>query len=129
MRWSYDKNSRNNGGVVINPETGESKWKLAELDPDVSKVVEKMNVNDISAPFLTIDEKQKQVYKIVKLVRKSEPHRANLRDDYVELSDMYMAQKKEKEMDKWIREKQMGTYVRIDPSYMNCNFKYKGWIK
>lgn len=129
LRWSYDKNSRNNGGVVINPETGESKWKLAELDPDVSKVVEKMNVNDISSPFLTIDEKQKQVYKIVKLVRKSEPHRANLRDDYVELSDMYMAQKKEKEMDKWIREKQMGTYVRIDPSYMNCNFKYKGWIK
>lgn len=40
-----------------------------------------------------------------------------------------MAQKKEKKMDEWIREKQMGTYVRIDPSYMNCNFKYKGWIK
>lgn len=129
LRYSYDKNSRNNGGVVINPETGESKWKLTELDPDVSKIIPKMNINEISKPFLSLDEKQRQVYKIVKLISKTSPHAANLRDDYVELSNMYMASKKEKEMDRWIREKQQGTYVRIDPTYLNCNFKYKGWIK
>ena len=129
LRYSYDKNSRNNGGVVINPETGESKWKLTELDPDVSKIIPKMNINEISKPFLSLDEKQRQVYKIVKLISKTSPHAANLRDDYVELSNMYMASKKEKEMDRWIREKQLGTYVRIDPTYINCNFKYKGWIK
>lgn len=129
LRYSYDKNSRNNGGVVINPETGESKWKLSELDPDVSKIITAMNVNEISEPFKTLDDKQRPVYKIVKLLNKTSAHTANLRDDYVELSDMYMASKKEKRMDEWIREKQMGTYVRIDPTYMNCNFKYKGWVK
>lgn len=129
LRYSYDKNSRNNGGVVINPETGESKWKLTELDPDVSKIITKMNINEISKPFKTLDDKQRPVYKIVKLLNKTNPHTANLRDDYVELSNMYMASKKEKKMDEWIRDKQMGTYVRIDPTYINCNFKYKGWIK
>jgi peptidyl-prolyl cis-trans isomerase SurA len=129
LRYSYDKNSRNNGGVVINPETGESKWKLTELDPDVSKIITKMNINEISKPFKTLDEKQRPVYKIVKLLSKTSAHPANLRDDYVELSNLYMASKKEKKMDGWIREKQLGTYVRIDPSYVNCNFKYKGWIK
>ena len=129
LRYSYDKNSRNNGGVVINPETGESKWKLTELEPDVSKIIPKMNINEISKPFLTLDDKQRQVYKIVKLISKTSPHAANLRDDYVELSNMYMASKKEKEMDGWIRDKQLGTYVSIDPTYTNCNFKYKGWIK
>lgn len=129
LNFSYDKNSRNNGGVVINPETGESKWKMNELDPDVSKVIDKMNINEISRPFQTIDDKQRVVYKIVKLISKTPAHRANLRDDYVELSNVYMGSKKEKKMDDWIREKQLGTYVRIDPSYMNCNFKYKGWIK
>jgi peptidyl-prolyl cis-trans isomerase SurA len=129
LRYSYDKNSRNNGGVVINPETGESKWKLTELDPDVSKVIPKMNINEISKPFLTLDDKQRQVYKVVKLLSKINPHPANLRDDYVELSNLYMASKKEKKMDEWIRDKQQGTYVRIDPTYMNCNFKYKGWVK
>ena len=129
MRYSYDKDSRNNGGVVINPETGESKWKLSELDPDVSKQIAKMNINEISKPFKTIDDKQRTVYKIIKLINKTNAHQANLRDDYVELSNIYMASKKEKTLDKWIREKQSGTYVHIDDSYINCNFKYKGWIK
>lgn len=129
LHYSYDKNSRNNGGVVINPETGESKWKLTELDPDVSKVIPTMNINEISKPFVTLDDKQRQVYKIVKLISKTKEHPANLHDDYVELSNMFMASKKEKRMDEWIRDKQQGTYVRIDPTYINCNFKYNGWIK
>jgi Parvulin-like peptidyl-prolyl isomerase len=130
QHFSYDKDSRNNGGVVINPESGDSKWKLSELDPDVSKVVANMKVGDISKPFKTIDQKNQQVvYKIVKLVNKHDAHPANLRDDYVELSNIYMSKKKEQTLDKWIREKQSGTYVHIDDSYLNCNFKYKGWIK
>lgn len=129
LRYSYDKNSRNNGGVVINPNTGEVKWKLSELDPDVSKVIANMNINEISKPFLTLDDNQRQVYKIVKLISKTPAHKANLRDDYVEISNQYLSKKKEETMDKWIREKQIGTYVHIDDSYTNCNFKYSGWIK
>lgn len=129
LRWSYDKNSRNNGGNVINPETSESKWKLSELDPDVSKIVTKMNINEISKPFQTLDDKQRPVYKIVKLISKTPAHKANMRDDYVELSNIYLASKKEKTLDKWIRDKQSGTYVHIDDTYLNCNFKYKGWVK
>ncbi len=110
LRYSYDKNSRNNGGVAINPESGESKWKMSELDPDVSKEIAKMNINEISKPFQTLDDKQRPVYKIIKL-------------------DIYLNSKKEKTLDSWIREKQSGTYVRIDPTYGNCNFKYQGWIK
>jgi len=129
LRYSYDKNSRNNGGVAINPESGESKWKMSELDPDVSKEIAKMNINEISKPFQTLDDKQRPVYKIIKLVNKSNAHKANMRDDYVELSNIYLNSKKEKTLDSWIREKQSGTYVRIDPTYGNCNFKYQGWIK
>jgi peptidyl-prolyl cis-trans isomerase SurA len=129
LRFSYDKDSRNNGGIVINPNTGESKWTLSELDPDVSKQIINLKVNEISKPFKTIDEKQRTVYKIIKLTKKTEAHPANLRDDYVELSNVYMATKKEKAMDSWIREKQSGTYVHIDDTFVNCNFKYKGWIK
>jgi peptidyl-prolyl cis-trans isomerase SurA len=129
LRYSYDKNSRNNGGIVVNPETGETKWKLTELDPDVSKILPQMNINEISKPFKTFDDRQRPVYKIIKLISKTNAHKATLKDDYVELSNLYMMTKKEQKMDEWIREKQKGTYVRIDPTYMNCNFKYKGWIK
>jgi len=129
LRWSYDKNSRNNGGVVVNSETGDAKWKLSELDPDVSKVVTKMNINEISKPFKTLDDNERPIYKIIKLIGKISAHKANVRDDYVALSEEYLKIKKEQAFDKWIRDKQAGTYIHIDNSYLNCNFKYHGWVK
>ena len=129
LRWSYDKNSKNNGGVVVNSESGDAKWKLSDLDPDVSKVVTKMNINEISKPFKTLDDNGRPVYKIIKLIGKISAHKANVRDDYVALSEEYLKIKKEQAFDKWIRDKQAGTYIHIDSSYLNCNFKYQGWVK
>lgn len=128
--YSWDKNSRNNGGMVINPMTMSSKWKISELDPAVSKVVANMNVNEVSKPFETIDETSKQtVYKIVKLIRRTDTHKANLRDDYIELSNLYLEKKRQDALDKWIKDKQSATYIHIDDTYVNCQFKYSGWEK
>ena len=128
--YSGDKNSRNSGGVVINPETMSSKWKVAELDPDVSKVLANMNVNEISNPFQTIDAATElPVYKIVKLISKVNTHKANVSDDYIELSQIFLNKKKREALDKWIREKQAATYIHIDDTYANCQFKYSGWKK
>lgn len=128
-RWSYDKSSRNAGGLVFNGETGETKWKLTELDPDVSKVVTKMNINEISKPFLTRDENGQPVYKIVKLIERTPAHKANVRDDYLFLSERFLEKKKEDTFMKWISDKQKATYIHLDNTYLNCDFKYKGWIK
>ena len=85
--FSSDKNSKNNAGLVINPETMSSKFAVEDLDPDVSKVITKMNINELSAPFQTTDkESQQMVYKIVKLTRKLDSHRADLQNDYQKLS-------------------------------------------
>ncbi len=128
--YSWDKNSRNNGGLVINPMNMSSKWKVTELDPAVSKVLMNMNINEISKPFQLIDETTKQtVYAIVKLVKKNNTHKANVSDDYIELSQMYLEKKKQESLDKWIREKQAATYIHIDDTYANCQFKYSGWEK
>lgn len=128
-RYSFDKNSRNSGGSVINPETMSTKWKKAELAPDVSKIINGLKVNEISDPFKTIDDKQRTVFKIIKLVNRSDQHSANLTEDYQMISDLYLANKKEKAMNSWISKQQAKTYIRIDDSYVNCNFKFTGWIK
>ena len=129
LRYSFDKNSRNGGGVVINPQTMSTRWKKEELDPDVSKVLDGLKVNEISDPFKTIDDKQRTVYKIVKLISRTKQHRANLQEDYQMMSDEYLAEKKQEALNKWISEQQAKTYITIDDSYVNCNFKFKGWIK
>ena len=128
--FSYDKNTRNNGGIAINANTMSSKFSVEELDPDVSKIVTKMNINEISEPFETIDTKnQQQVYKIIKLVRKIDSHKADLQNDYQTLAELYLAKKKEQVLEEWIAERQSQTYIRIDRTYANCNFNFDNWIK
>ncbi|WP_159517464.1 peptidylprolyl isomerase [Sunxiuqinia indica] len=129
MRYSFDKNSRNSGGTVINPQTMSTKWNQEELDPDVSKVLNELKVNEISDPFKTIDDKQRSVYKIVKLKNRIKQHRANLQEDYQMLNDIYLQKKQEEAMNEWISKQQSKTYISIDDTYVNCNFEFKGWIK
>ena len=127
--YSSDKNTRNNGGLVTSQQTGSSKFNVEELEPDVSKVLTKMNIGEISNPFLTVDDKQREVYKIVRLVDKTKPHKVNLQSDYQVLSEMFLAKKREDTYHKWIADKQSKTYIHIDDLYANCNFKLKSWKK
>lgn len=130
MRFSFDKNTRNNGGIAINPNSMSSKFAVEELDPDVSKILPNMNINEVSKPFETIDpESQQTVYKIIKLLKKEKAHKANLQNDYQKLAEMYLAKKKEQVLNEWISTRQSETYIRIDETYANCNFKFKNWIK
>jgi len=130
IRFSSDKNTRNNGGLAINPMTMSSKFTVEELDPDVSKVLSELKTNEISEPFETVEQESKQtVFKIVKLIDKTEGHKANLQNDYQQLAEQYLAKKKEDVLEEWINSKQSNTYIRIDETYANCNFSFDDWIK
>jgi peptidyl-prolyl cis-trans isomerase SurA len=129
-RFSSDKNTRNNGGLVINPNTLSSKFTVEELEGNVSKVISNLRIGEISDPFETIDRESRQsVYTIVKLVDKIEGHKANLQNDYQHIADLFLAKKREDALLKWIADKQAQTYIRIDQTYANCNFEFNNWMK
>lgn len=127
--YSTDKSSRNNGGLVTSQRDGSSKFEVNDLDPDVSKVITTMNIGETSQPFQTLDDKQHEVYKIVKLINQTKAHPANLQEDYQTLSQMFLAKKKEEIYRKWIATQQAKTYIHIDNIYANCNFKLQSWKK
>ncbi len=130
VMFSSDKNTRNSGGIAINPNSMSSKFSIEELDGEISKLVTTMNINEISEPFETIDPETRQpVYKIIKLLDKVEAHKANIQEDYQQLADMHLIQKKEEVLQEWIAKRQADTYIRIDETYANCNFEYNNWIK
>ena len=130
LMFSSDKNTRNNGGMAINPNTTSSKFSAEELDSDVSKVLTTMNLNEISKPFETVDpESQQVIYKIVKMINKIDSHKANLQNDYQQIANMFLAKKREDTLLEWIGERQAQTYIRIDETYANCNFDFDNWIK
>jgi peptidyl-prolyl cis-trans isomerase SurA len=129
FRYSMDKNSRNSGGLVTNPQDMTSKFEAGALPPDVSKILTGLEINEISKPFFTTDDKGKDAIEIVKLINKTEAHKANISEDYKLISDIYMDKKKNDLIQNWISKRQSKTYIRIDDTYLNCDFKFKNWIK
>lgn len=126
--FSDDKDTRNNGGLLVNQYTSVSKFQKEQLPPMISQQLQDMKVNEISDPFLD-NAQGKDAYKIITLKSEIKAHRANINEDWTQFENMLKAKKQAKIMDKWIKEKQKSTYVHIDDSFKNSNFRYKGWIK
>ena len=83
----------------------------------------------MSEPFLSKDENKKDAYKVIKLISRTNPHKANLTDDYQLMQDMAIERKKQNIITNWVTEKQKSTYIHIDDEFKSCNFKNKGWLK
>jgi peptidyl-prolyl cis-trans isomerase SurA len=130
LRFSMDKDTRANGGVMVNPQTGDTKFDIASIPPQINKAISGMKEGEISKPFMMMDERKGlETYRLIKLKRKTLPHRANLRDDYQLLKGMLENKKRSEAINKWIVEKQKTTYITIDKKWLNCDFEYKGWVK
>jgi len=127
--YSQDEESNKNGGLVINPYTGSSEFVSSQLDPATNYILKQMKIGEISEPFESTNIKNgKQEIKIIKLLEKTDPHIADLDTDYQLIRDMAKKNKKEEVISKWISEKQKTTYFKIDEEYLDCDFKYKGWL-
>ena len=127
---SQDKDTRNNHGLLPNPQTNTSKFEMQELPPEIAKVVDKMKVGEISEAFTMIPQKTgKEECVIVKLKSRINGHKATISEDYQNMKEIVLEKRRDEMLDKWIREKQKHTYVRINENWKNCTFKYPGWIK
>ena len=126
---SQDKDSRNNKGLMMNPQTHTTLFEMADLPDEIGKVVDKLQVGEISEPFIAINKSNnRQQVAMVKLVRRIEAHKADLAEDFQVLKDMYENKRKAEIIDEWVKEKQKKTYVHISEGWRNCEFKYN-WRK
>ncbi|NDV68962.1 peptidylprolyl isomerase [Dysgonomonas sp. 25] len=131
---SADEDTRANNGLMVNKSesrsySGTSRFRMEDLPPEVSKVVDKMKVNEISEPFLMKLSNEKEVVAIVKLRSRTEGHVANISDDYQALKAIVEQRKRQEVLSKWVKDKINSTYIYIDKNWMNCDFKYEGWVK
>ncbi len=131
---SDDKNTNKNYGIMVykDPESygvATSKFEMVNLPTAIARVVTNMNVGEISNPFTMVNDQGKEVVAIVKLKNRTNGHRATMKDDYQALQTVMVNKLNEEKIDKWIRDKQKTTYIRINEVWRNCEFKYPGWIK
>jgi len=114
-----------NGGLIQSQSSGNTSLAADELDPKVFFVIDKMKVGDVSNSVPYTTEDGTQAYRILYLQLRTEPHKANMKDDYNKIQEWALDDKKTKTIAKWIESKSKTAYIRLGDKFKDCDFKYK----
>lgn len=126
--FSDDQITRANGGVLINPSTGDTRFELTKLDPQLYNQILKLKDNEISIPILEEERSGNKKYKIVMVTNRFNEHVADYAQDYVRIKDLALKEKQLKAIEKWMTEKIADTYVSVNRDSQSCNFA-NNWLK
>ena len=129
--FSDDKDTRNNHGLMANitQDGRTSRFKLADLPSEVAKVVDAMQVGEVSAPFRMISDRGKEVCAIVKLKSRTEGHKATITEDFQVMKNLVLEKMRQKKLHDWVVNRIKSTYVRVNDRYRDCQFEYEGWVR
>ena len=127
---SQDKDTRNNQGRMYNSQSGTTRFEMQDLPQEVAKVVDKMQVGDVSEAFIMKDPKRNSdIVAIVKLTERIPAHQANIAEDYQTIKGMYENSAKRRMVKEWLSKKILDTYVRIEDNWIDCEFEHPEWLR
>lgn len=125
---SDEEQTKNNGGVLINPTTGDTRFELTKMDPVLYGQAQKLKDNEVSSPLLEEDERGIKKYKIIKVSNRFDEHIADYSQDYIKIKDLALKEKQLSKIKDWMIEKIDETYININQDNKDCNFTNK-WVK
>lgn len=125
--YSDEKETRANGGLLINPQTQDTKFELTKMDPALYSQVSDLKEKEISRVLLDEDRQGTKRYKIISPLHKIEPHTADYSTDYVKIKDLALKEKQVSAIIKWIEDKIKDTYISLNNEYRKCDFEYN-WL-
>ncbi len=127
-KYSQDKNTKNNGGVILNPYSGESKFDLTKLDPALYARVSDLKEGEMTEPFYDEERGGNKMYKFLLMKERTNTHTADLVDDYVKIQRLALQKKKQEKVASWSKEKIKDTYIKLNNKHSKCNFE-RNWKK
>jgi peptidyl-prolyl cis-trans isomerase SurA len=125
---SDEKETRANGGTLINPKTQDTHFELTKMDPSLYSEVSNLKDKEITQPILDDDQRTGKKYKIITVTDRIEAHTADYAKDYIKIKDLALKEKQIKAIAKWSDEKIKETYIKINGEYKDCVF-VNNWIK
>jgi peptidyl-prolyl cis-trans isomerase SurA len=136
LKFSEDKNSRLNGGIVVNmvPYGSNINYNSTKFDKDYINPKDYYSISglkegQISQPYESVDDSQQAVVKITKIEKFIPSHVANIKDDFKLIQDIALQKKQEESFEAWLKGAIEKMYIKVDSSFAKCDFKSKGWIK
>ena len=128
LNFSDDKDTASNGGVLINPTSGDTRFELTKLDPTIYNHILNLEDNQISPPILDEDRSGNKKYKILMVTNRYDEHQADFAKDYVKIKDLALKEKQLDAIEMWMSEKIDDTFVNVNRSYRDCDFSNK-WVQ
>lgn len=128
LTFSSEKETKFNGGVLINPQTGDTRFELTNLDPVLFSQIRNLDDNEISLPLIEEDRSGLKKYKILMVSNRFDEHKANYSTDYVRIKSLALKEKQLKRIQNWMRDKIEETYIYLNKNNRNCNF-INNWVK
>ena len=127
-KFSQDTDTRNNGGLIVNPYSGESTFDLTRMDPALYARVNNLQKNEMTDVFYDETREGKKMYKVMIMKDRTNTHIADMVNDYVKVQNLALQKKKQETIAKWSREKIGDTYIKISEEFRKCTFD-KNWTK
>lgn len=125
--YNQDEETKGTNGVVLEPNTNSTHWAIGDLDQRTFLVIDKLKQGQISEPMAFEDPDGKKGYRILRLLKHTEPHRMGLVQDYPLVQQAAEAKLRQRSVDDWVKEKLGTTYVNIIPAYKGCTFEHP-WV-
>jgi peptidyl-prolyl cis-trans isomerase SurA len=119
-----DEDSKGTGGLMIEPNSNTARWDMSSLDQQTFFVLDKLKEGEVSEPQLIVLPDGSKAYRLMRLMLRTEPHRANLQDDYRLIQQAAEGKLRAEAVDTWVKDRLEGTYVRIAPEFSGCAFSH-----
>jgi peptidyl-prolyl cis-trans isomerase SurA len=124
VRKFSDEDDKVNGGYLVNPNNGSTMFPAEDLDQQVSVVINKLQVGEVSNPVPMKTKNDKDAYRLLIIKKKTTPHKANLKEDYAQIQQWTMQKLRQEAINKWIDAKSSKAYVKICDDYCGCDFQF-----
>ena len=128
LAYSDEKETKFNGGVLIIPQTGDTRFELTNLDPILYSQIRNLNDGQISQPIIEEERSGLKKYKILKVSNRFDEHVADYSLDYSKIKSLALKEKQLDLIQKWMDEKIESTYINVNKDSKICSFA-NNWIK
>jgi len=126
--FSDEKETRQDGGQLINPYTQDYSFELTKMDPELYSQIQNLKDNEVSPVLQDEDRINPIKFKILMVTDRIDEHVADFSRDYLKIKRLAEQDKQYKAIGKWQEEKIMDTYIKINGEYRNCDFN-SNWLK
>ncbi len=125
---SDEKETRANGGVLINPKTQDTRFELTKMDPSLYSNVSNLKEGEVTSPLGEEDQTGKKKFKLLTVTNRINEHTADYAQDYIKIKNLALKEKQIKAIGKWFEEKIKETFIKINGEYKDCVFT-NNWLK